>query len=101
LFAEYPTLRGRIEALREQKTEQSADSLARLWDVSLEDALVIARALRDVGFFEERTSRGEVTFWVPFVYRPYLSMSQGKVEGLQGPDGLDDEEDDDQEPAAA
>jgi hypothetical protein len=83
LFAEYPAHRKYIEALREQKTEQNVPSLAKLWKVASEKALTIAKNLRDIGFFEERTSRGEPTFWVPFVYRPYLSMSQGKADEIQ------------------
>jgi hypothetical protein len=84
LFAEYPHLRARIEALREQKTEQNVESLARLWKMTEDEALAVARELRDVGFFEERSSRGELTFWVPFVYRSFLAMSQGKVEEISG-----------------
>ncbi|WP_168195622.1 hypothetical protein [Bradyrhizobium sp. NAS80.1] len=46
----------------------------------------IARKLRDVGFFEERTSSsGDIAYWVPFVYRPYLQMSQGKVDQISSP----------------
>jgi hypothetical protein len=84
LFAEYPQLRKYIDALREDKTKQNVASLAARWKIDDAKALVIARQLRDVGFFEERMSAGETTFWVPFVYRPYLSMSQGKVDEIQG-----------------
>src|SRR5690606_9763029 len=69
LFAEYPMVRKYIDALREQKTEHNADSLSRLWDMSESEATKVARVLRDIGFFEERSSKGEVTYWVPFVYR--------------------------------
>ena len=80
-------LRNYIEALREDKTEQNVSSLARRWRVNEVEALRIARKLRDVGFFEERTSSlGDTTFWVPFVYRPYLQMSQGKVEQISSPE---------------
>jgi hypothetical protein len=50
------------------------------------EALVVARKLRDIGFFEERTPSGDMTFWVPFVYRPYLQMSQGKVDQISSPE---------------
>ena len=86
LYAEYPTLRKYIDALKEQKTEQNAESLAALWETDVTTARGIARQLRDVGFFEERSSKGETTYWVPFVYRPYLDMSQGKVEGILRPE---------------
>ncbi|WP_438275120.1 P-loop ATPase, Sll1717 family [Nitrobacter sp.] len=86
LFAEYAELRSYIEALREDKTEQNVASLARRWKTTEEESLRIARKLRDVGFFEERTSAGETTFWVPFVYRPYLAMVQGKVDDINSSD---------------
>lgn len=84
LFAEYADLREYIEALREDKTQQNVVSLAKRWGVIETDALKVARKLRDIGFFEERTQDGELTFWVPFVYRPYLAMSQGKVDEIYG-----------------
>jgi len=83
LFAEYPHLRKYIEALREQKTEQNAESLGRLWSLDPDTTKSIAKQLRDIGMFEERASKSEVTYWVPFVYRPYLDMSQGKVEEIR------------------
>jgi hypothetical protein len=87
LFAEYADLRTYIEALREDKTEQNVTSLARRWKINESEALRIARKLRDVGFFEERvSSSGDTTFWVPFVYRPYLQMSQGKVDQISSPE---------------
>jgi hypothetical protein len=98
LYAEYPELRKYIELLKEQKTEQNVSSLSRIWDLSSAGALSIARRLRGIGFFEERLSQatGEPTFWVPFVYRPHLLMSQGKVEELQHGDPSDDEWDEEE-----
>jgi hypothetical protein len=86
LFAEYAELRPFIEALREDKTEQNIASLAARWKIDETETLKIARKLRDIGFFEERTSSGEITSWVPFVYRPYLAMSQGKVDQISSPE---------------
>jgi hypothetical protein len=60
--------------------------LAARWKIDETETLKIARKLRDIGFFEERTSSGEITFWVPFVYRPYLAMSQGKVDQISSPE---------------
>ena len=82
LFAEYPELRPFIDSMREQKTEHNSESLSRLWGKSPGEALTIARKLRDIGFFEERASRTSPTFWVPFLYRPYLSLVQGKAEDV-------------------
>ena len=80
-------IRPYIEKMKEQKTEQNADSLARLWEIDRNHALGIARRLKSVGFFEERGAQGGSTFWVPFVYRPYLSLVQGKVDEIQGASG--------------
>jgi hypothetical protein len=96
LFAEYPDLRPHIDALRETKTEHNLESLSRIWKKGNRDALDIARQLKGVGFFEERLTRGETSYWVPFVYRPYLAMSQGKAEELQS-SGIFDWEFDDEE----
>lgn len=83
IFAEYPDLRPKVEALREAKTEHNIVSLARIWGLSENEAKETAKRLRDIGFFEERTSHGEGTYWVPFIFRSYLAMIQGKVEDLQ------------------
>ena len=90
LFAEYPVLRPYIEALREQKTELNVESLSRVWGIDQEKTIQVAKALRDAGFFEERTSKGETTFWIPFVYRSYLSLSQGKMQELQSSGTISD-----------
>ncbi|MGO7423375.1 hypothetical protein ACCT09_26855, partial [Rhizobium ruizarguesonis] len=89
LFAEYPSVRKYIEALREQKTEHNVDSLSRVWKVSEEEATSLAKVLRNIGFFEERQSKGETTYWVPFVYRSYLALSQGKMQELQNGNFVD------------
>ncbi|MDH0115059.1 hypothetical protein N7379_11280 [Rhizobium pusense] len=90
LYAEYPKLRPFIEKFREQKTEHNRESLARLWGVSDDEAVALAKMLRDCGFFEERTSKGEISYWIPFVYRSYLALSQGKMQELQNGIILDD-----------
>ncbi len=90
LFAEYPNVRKYIDALREQKTEHNIDSLSRLWGISEEEATKVAKILRDIGFFEERSSKGEISYWVPFIYRSYLALSQGKMMELQSGAGITD-----------
>jgi hypothetical protein len=80
LYAEYPHLKPAIEALRSKKTEHNVRSLARIWGVSEAEATARATQLMEVGFFERR-DRGTTTYWVPFIYRPYLSLTQGRGEG--------------------
>lgn len=82
LLAEFPKSRIWLEKLDGQKTEQTAVTLATLWKVDREEALVHARELVEIGFFKERRSRsnkGESTFWVPFLYRDALKMIQGSA----------------------
>jgi len=80
LYAEYPNLRTRLERMRGEKTAQSPQSLAQTWGISNEDALVAARELVEVGFFEERGSKSDPEFWVPFIYRDALDLVQGSAE---------------------
>ncbi len=80
LLAEFPKSRRWLEKLEGQKTEQTAETLAILWKVGREEALVHARELAEIGFFKERRSKkGESTFWVPFLYRDALRMIQGSA----------------------
>jgi hypothetical protein len=80
LYSEFPDLREWIAKLSGEKTEQTISTLGSLWGVPDQKAHEIALSLVDVGFFEIRGSKGTPTFWVPFLYRPALEMSQGKAE---------------------
>ena len=76
LYAEYPELKARMEALDGGKTDQSVASLARLWRVNEHTARSVAQKLIEIGFFEQRAD----SFWVPFLYRDALNMVQGSAE---------------------
>lgn len=80
LCAEYPNLEKWLRRLESQKTEQKPETLAAIWSVSLEEALELAAKLVDIGFFERRESKGEISFWVPFLYRDALYMVQGSAD---------------------
>jgi hypothetical protein len=92
LYAEYPTYRRYIEMLDRQKTEQTPASLAGLWGSNVGDAIKTARELVALGFFEERGTREEPTFWVPFLYRDALRMVQGKAGETGKAEGEEEEE---------
>jgi hypothetical protein len=77
LYAEYPSLRAYCEKLRGDKSAQTPDSLANIWDLDRTEALRVARKLVEVGFFEERVVKDLLTFWVPFLYREALELVQG------------------------
>jgi hypothetical protein len=77
IYAEYPELKASLAELEGEKTEQTVASLALVWKVSEEEANKRIQALIEIGFFQERGGRDHWTYWVPFLYRDALSMSQG------------------------
>ncbi|MDT7838079.1 P-loop ATPase, Sll1717 family [Aquabacterium sp. OR-4] len=79
LFAENPHLKPFIQGLDGNKAEQSLETLAGLWGKSLDETKRIAAELVVVGFFEQRAARDEGIFKIPFIYRPYLRVTQGKA----------------------
>jgi hypothetical protein len=80
LYAEYPGERSYISKLDGEKAEQTPESLANLWSVSRDDAIAEAKQLVELGFFEERGTKEEPTYWVPFLYRDALNLVQGKAD---------------------
>jgi hypothetical protein len=80
LIAEYPDLKDELMKLEGEKTEQTVESLANLWGVDPSQAAAQAHRLVEVGFFQLRGSKEHPTFWVPFLFRDVLSMSQGFAE---------------------
>lgn len=97
LYAEYPDVKPWLEALEREKTEQFPDTLATIWGVSEEEASQRADRLVQVGFFERRGPKLEPSFWVPFLYRPALELSQGAARPKKGAssvvqDAAEDEE---------
>jgi hypothetical protein len=80
LIAEYPDLKPFLLKLSGEKTEQTLGSLAALWQLSPDEAAAQANRLVEVGFFQPRGSKDAPTFWVPFLFRDGLSMSQGLAE---------------------
>jgi len=79
LCAEHPLLKSLLLRLEAEKTEQTPDTLAKIWNVSEQEALTHAEKLTEVGFFEKRGSKEQPTFWVPFLYRDALKMVQGRA----------------------
>jgi hypothetical protein len=77
IYAEYPELKKYIVELESEKTDQNPDTLARIWRKPPLSAAGIATRLVEIGFFEERGTNDDPRYWVPFLYRPGLSMIQG------------------------
>jgi hypothetical protein len=81
LYAEYASYKPLVEKLSAEKTEQTLESLAKIWGVPKEQALTNAQELAALGLFQSRGTRTEPTFWVPFLYRDAPDLVQGKAGG--------------------
>jgi hypothetical protein len=80
IYAEYPELKSSVAALEGEKTEQTIASLASVWKISENSAMKRIQSLIEIGLFQERGGRDHWTYWVPFLYRDALSMSQGAAD---------------------
>jgi hypothetical protein len=80
LYAEYANERPYVSKLEGQKAEQTPGSLSDLWAIDEAGAIAKAKELVELGFFEERGTREQPTFWVPFLYRDALHLVQGRAE---------------------
>jgi hypothetical protein len=79
LLAEHPELRNSLLLLQNQKSDQSIDTLARIWSVSPPEGRKLADELSEIGFFERRGPPPRYRYWIPFLYRPALGVTQGKA----------------------
>ncbi len=80
LCAEYPELVRYLQRLDGRKSEQTPDSLLRIWGETREETIRIGERLVDIGFFINKGTKDLPTFWVPFLYRPALNLVQGAAE---------------------
>lgn len=79
LLAEYADVASYVTKLEGERAEQTATSLAQIWEVAEEQARDIARRLAEIGFFEVRGDKESLSYWVPFIYRPALNLVQRKA----------------------
>lgn len=79
LCAENPTLKVFLDKLEGEKTQQTPDTLAKVWRCTAERATEVAERLVEAGFFERRGSKDSPSYWVPFLYRDALNMIQGSA----------------------
>lgn len=80
LFSEYPDVKEYVMALEGEKAQQTLKTLAAIWRLDEKETQELASRLTDVGFFEVRGEKYNPEFWIPFLYRPYLSLIQGKAD---------------------
>lgn len=85
LYAEYPALRDKLEALEREKTNHRHRSLGSIWGVTEAEARDVAEQLVEIGFFEVRGTKDDPDYWVPFLYRPALNLVQGSAEMDEAP----------------
>jgi hypothetical protein len=79
-YAEHPNQKEWIEKLRGEKTLHTAESLASIWAIGVEQAALRAAELASSGFFEMRGTKQSPEYWVPFLYRDALNLVQGSAE---------------------
>jgi hypothetical protein len=81
LYSEYPEQRKIIEMFEGEKTEHNLESIGKLLfnaRIDRNPAQVIEDLL-EISFFQKKRAKKvpDPTYWVPFIFRPYLSMIQG------------------------
>ena len=79
IYAEFPALKPHIELLRGDKAEQTIDTLMSKWSLDKQLSLNIAKKLVSIGFFEQRGDVSNPRYKLPFMYRPYLEITQGSA----------------------
>jgi hypothetical protein len=80
IYAEYPELRKYVVALENSKAEHNISTLSAIWSINNDkECEGIALRLAEIGFFEYKTAKNEKNYKIPFLYRVYLEISQGKA----------------------
>jgi hypothetical protein len=92
IYAEYPEFKTYLAKLEGEKTEQTLENLSDIWrPLQPHNAQSVVEKLVGIGFFQRRDTKGRITYWVPFLYRDALKMSQGKAgEATRAEDAEDD-----------
>jgi hypothetical protein len=78
LYAEYAELKDYIGKFENKKAEHNLSSLSEILEVDEPTALSLSSQLTEIGFFESKPARQDKIYKIPFMYRPYLNISQGK-----------------------
>lgn len=52
--------------------------MRKVWGVNSEETRKILKKLFDIGFLEIKGEKSNQRYWVSFIYRGELKMSQGK-----------------------
>jgi len=76
LEAEFPHLWDSIEKFVNGKTDYDEKSMAKILGKNWKD---VVDDLISIGLFARGTRRGKTYYWVPFLYRHGLDLTQGKA----------------------
>lgn len=79
IYAEFPALKQYIELLRGDKAEQIVETLMNKWSLDKKETADISKKLVSIGFFEQRGEILNPKYKIPFMYRPYLDITQGSA----------------------
>jgi hypothetical protein len=79
IYAEYPALKQYIELLRGDKAEQTVETLMNKWSLDNRSTADMLKKLVSIGFFEQRGEILKPKYKIPFMYRPYLDITQGSA----------------------
>ncbi|MFM7858579.1 MAG: P-loop ATPase, Sll1717 family [Flammeovirgaceae bacterium] len=79
IYAEFPALKQYIELLRGDKAEQNVETLMNKWSLDKRETTDISKKLVSIGFFEQRGEILNPKYKIPFMYRPYLDITQGSA----------------------
>jgi hypothetical protein len=74
LQAEFPHLWQHIEKFQDGKSEYTNEGICKLLGKGHE---VNIKALVSIGFLKKRTRKGVKTYWIPYLYRKGLNITQG------------------------
>jgi hypothetical protein len=77
LKAEFPHLWTHIEKFQGGKSEYSITAIQNLMGKNWQE---VVKNLISVGLLRKRERGGQPTFWVPYLYRRGLDLTQGKIE---------------------
>lgn len=80
IYAEYPSLQGKIQMLKGEKAEHTIETLAKIWGIASAQTEEFTHELVSIGFFEEKGSKQSPRFWIPFIYRNELDIIQGSAD---------------------
>jgi len=77
IFAERPDYKDCIMKLVNEKSGQTIRSLQKIWELSPGESRAWAEKLSEIGIFEKKGDKGNIKYWIPFMYRDYLKIVQG------------------------